>query len=131
MRKKIMVVDDDTLLREMLVDILESEGHETAAAENGNAGIELYETFSPEIIVTDIRMPGKNGFEMVQYIRENSPEIPVVFISGWFKADVDYSEAGINPLMYNLDAPWTYFLQKPFRVHQLIEIIGLIEIPCT
>jgi len=131
MSKKIMVVDDDTLLREMLVDILEDKGYEIAAAGNGSAGVELSKTFSPEIIITDIRMPEKNGLEMVQNIRETTPGIPVVFISGWAKPDMHHLETGTNTLKQNLDIPCTYFLRKPFRPHQLTEIIDQIETGCS
>lgn len=114
---RILFVDDDASLRETSALILKTFGYEVRTAEDGfQALIEL--RFSlPDLIVTDLRMPNMNGFELLSIIRQRFPHIPVIAISG------EFVESEPNCLI--ADA----FLQKgQYRPEQLAaKVVELIE----
>ncbi|WP_373216300.1 response regulator transcription factor [Ruminococcus sp. 5_1_39BFAA] len=81
MGKKILVADDDFLIRDLLRDILEQEGYEVAAAEDGIRALEYYRGHQDlDLIILDILMPGKNGLSVLREIHRNS-RIPVIMLT--------------------------------------------------
>jgi CheY-like chemotaxis protein len=78
---KILVIEDDDLMRNMLVEMLSRDGHETVAAENGVIGLSTLEKESFDLVVTDIVMPEKEGLETILTIRQTR-DIPIIAISG-------------------------------------------------
>ncbi len=82
--KKILVVDDEKDLREVLTDILKFEGFETRMAANGLEALKVMNEFYPHLIVTDIIMPECDGLTFFKEVsRLYSPPIPVIFMSGY------------------------------------------------
>ena len=71
MKAKILVVEDETPIRELYRAKLELEGFDVKTARDGREGLSLSESFVPELILLDIRMPGMNGDEMLLKLREN------------------------------------------------------------
>jgi len=127
MHKKLLIVDDDLLFRQMLVEILETQGYKITDAENGEEGVQTFVKFHPDLVITDIRMPKKNGLQMAQEILRYSPNTPIIFISGWFDIDGNYTE---NKSFFGQESFCIHFLKKPFRVPQLLKLISEIETPC-
>lgn len=125
--KKLLIVDDDTLFRQMLVEILETQGYKTTDAKNGEEGVQTFVKFHPDLVITDIRMPKKNGLQMVEEILGYSPSTPIIFISGWY--DIDGNSAK-NKSFLSKESLCIHFLKKPFRVPQLLKLISEIETPC-
>jgi len=124
MAKRLLVVDDDTIFRQMLIEILSSQGFEILEARDGEEGLELFkEGGSDLVVITDIRMPKKNGFQMAQDIHALSPTTPIIFISGWYDPGKIYAGKGIGPLLTKNKSPHIYFLRKPFRISQLVSLI--------
>ncbi|MBU0681011.1 MAG: response regulator [Proteobacteria bacterium] len=80
--KKILIIDDEPLVRNVLKTMLEKAGYEVKEASNGDDGIHLFHTFSPQLIITDIVMPVKNGIEVIMEIRETNPTVKFIAISG-------------------------------------------------
>ena len=80
---RIMVVDDDPFVGEMLAMILEDEGYSIETAENGNDALEKYR-IAPDIclLITDMNMPGMSGLELIAAIRAATPGIPVILLTG-------------------------------------------------
>lgn len=78
---KILVIEDDELMREMLVEMLVRDGHDVAAAANGVEGLERIKNETYELVVTDIVMPEKEGLETILAIRQ-SQNTPIIAISG-------------------------------------------------
>ncbi len=78
---KILIAEDDQFTREGLTDILESEGFLVTAAEDGEAAITLFSQQRPDLVILDIMMPGKNGYEVCRLVRKEDPEVPVIFLS--------------------------------------------------
>jgi YesN/AraC family two-component response regulator len=79
---RILIVDDDKLIRELLQQILEREGYETNTAINGNDAITKFNEYKPHLVVTDIIMPEKEGLELIQIFIKKDPFIKIMAISG-------------------------------------------------
>ena len=78
---KILVIEDDDLMRDMLVEMLARDGHEVLSASNGVEGLSRIEDESFELVVTDIVMPEKEGLETILSIRRTQ-SVPIIAISG-------------------------------------------------
>ena len=78
----ILVVDDEQAIRAALSDTLAFLGYEVATASNGTEGLRLFLKNSFELVVTDVQMPGMDGWTLAQRIKEASPNTPVVLITG-------------------------------------------------
>ena len=79
---KILIVDDEPIMRDMLTQMLLQDHHEVLMAENGEQGCAIYREEQPELIITDIVMPEKNGLEMLMDLKKEFPELRVIAISG-------------------------------------------------
>ena len=80
---KILVIEDDTEVRENLEEILQLEGYETIGAENGIEGLELAQTHLPDLIICDVMMPGLDGYQVLAALKENpdTATIPLIFLT--------------------------------------------------
>lgn len=78
---KILLVDDDVANSMFLKQYLETEGFEVAYAKDGNAGYGLYRSLQPQLILLDVNMPGMNGFELAQLIRETDSDVLIFFLT--------------------------------------------------
>jgi YesN/AraC family two-component response regulator len=79
---KILVIDDEPSIAIMLKKMLEKAGHEIEIALNGNEGLNLVDKFQPELLITDIVMPEKEGLELIFDLRKKKPELKIIAISG-------------------------------------------------
>jgi DNA-binding response OmpR family regulator len=81
---RVLVVDDDELLREQLAMVLERLGHSVIMAENGRAGLEAADRDAPDLVITDLSMPGMDGFELLERLKAGTrtQHIPVIVVSG-------------------------------------------------
>lgn len=79
---RIMVVEDDKAVRELLQEILKRAGHEVIAARNGKEAIALYQDTPADLVITNILMPEKEGLETIQEMRRDDPDIKIIAISG-------------------------------------------------
>lgn len=83
MSSAILVVDDEAANRETLCDLLAEEGYETASADSADAALELLETNEFDLIVTDLRMPGRDGVELLREARKLCPQTLVVLMTAY------------------------------------------------
>lgn len=81
---RVLVVDDDVMLRHLGKQMFESQGYEAHCAEDGFDGLSALKHSKPDLIVSDLRMPKMNGFEFLSVVRLRFPLIPVIVISGEF-----------------------------------------------
>ncbi len=83
MAKKILIVEDDKFLRELITKKLKDEGYETVGAADGEEGVEKVKKESPDIVLLDLILPGIDGFEVLSKIKEDPAlsSIPVVILS--------------------------------------------------
>jgi len=80
--RRILVIDDDTQIQQMLRQMLEREGYEVVDALDGNEGIKLYRQLPADLIIIDIIMPGKEGISTIIEIRQDFPDAKIIAISG-------------------------------------------------
>lgn len=86
-RFRLLVVDDDEAIREIISAMLTEQGYEIVTAEDGQQALELLPQFQPDLVVTDLRMPRMSGDELVRIMRESFPQLPVIVVSGEFLPD--------------------------------------------
>ena len=80
--RKVLTVDDDEFVREILAAYLEDSGYEVLQAENGRLGLETFRREKPDLVMLDLRMPEMDGLEVLGYITKESPDTPVILVSG-------------------------------------------------
>lgn len=80
--RKLLIIDDDTIVRQSVVAYLEDSGFEVYEVGDGPSGLEAFRQYSPDLVLTDLRMPGMDGLQVLKQIHEESPEAPVIVISG-------------------------------------------------
>ncbi len=116
----ILVIDDDAAMRRLILRVLGARGHALLEAENGQQGLTLVENRQPDLIITDILMPGKEGIETIREVLDRWPGTKIIAISGG---------GGSQNLMF-LEAAKAFgayaSLAKPFRPEQLIEIVDKV-----
>ena len=79
---KILVLDDELSILLMIKKMLEKDGHEVETALNGKEGMELFEKNKPDLLITDIIMPEKEGLETIIELKKKHPELKIIAISG-------------------------------------------------
>ena len=115
---RVLVIDDSRTMTDMLWNCLSSEGFDVITAENGNQGIKAIEEYRPDLVLTDIIMPEKNGIEVAMYLRMNYPDIRVIAMtSGGTISAQDH----LNNIM-KLGAD--YMLKKPFKKDEVLHAIS-------
>ena len=82
MMKKILIIDDDDLFRDMMKKLLERAGYQVFEAMNGYDGLKMAEKMNADLIVTDIIMPEKEGIETIIELRKDHPETKIIAVSG-------------------------------------------------
>lgn len=84
---RILLVEDDVMVSEMLQEHLELGGYEVATAADGIEGLEVFQVFKPDLVVTDYAMPRMNGVTMILRLHEMAPDLPVIMVTGYAYAD--------------------------------------------
>jgi two-component system NtrC family response regulator len=83
MAAKILIIDDDTSLRRVLEYNLQEEGYDVVTAGDGEAGLRLFSEQQPALVITDLKMPGMSGFQVLQQVKEQSPQTLVLVITAF------------------------------------------------
>jgi DNA-binding NtrC family response regulator len=115
---KILVVDDEEIVRDTLKQLLDFLGCQVDCAENGNSGLQALEDRCYDVALVDIRMPNLNGMGFLRRSKEIRPNMPVIIITG-HGSDSTRTEA--------LAAGAFSFLQKPFRFSDIKELMDRVE----
>ena len=110
---RILVVDDEKIIRYTLCALLEFAGHETIEASDGEEAIQLYREALPDLVITDIKMPKKDGLEVIQDLKADFPNVKIIAITGY--------EPDTLPLAEELGASYT--LTKPYRTGELMDVV--------
>lgn len=80
--KKILTIDDEKGIRDSFRNFLEDYNYQVLSAKNGKEGIQLIQEHLPDLVLTDLVMPEVNGFEVLEWVKSNRPDLPVITISG-------------------------------------------------
>ena len=111
----ILVVDDDSDIREVLGDRLESLGYRVLAAETAKAGLELLERQNPQLVLLDIEMPDMNGIDMLREIRRREHDVTVVMITAY--GTIERAVEAMKEGAYD-------FIPKPFEPDHVALIVA-------
>ena len=114
--KKILLVEDTAHLAEEIADILRMEGFHTVIGNHSSHAVELLNTIQFDLVITDILMPGMDGFELIQYIRskEQLKSIPIIILS---------SKASEQDKAQGRSVGANAFLLKPCKIKELLVVV--------
>jgi len=115
---KILVIDDDPSILTMLKKMLEREGYEVDTACNGSEGLDKIEDSPPDLLITDIVMPEKEGMELIFHLRRKKPELKIIAISGGGRFNY---EGYLTSAKY-LGADLTF--QKPLSHKEFVQAVS-------
>ncbi len=115
MKKRLVVIEDDKIVRENILIILTEEGYEVNSADNGYAGLELIKKENPDLVICDIMMEGISGYDVLKLVREVM-EKPVPFI--FLTAKIDSED-----LRKAMELGADDYLHKPFKSLELLKAI--------
>jgi two-component system response regulator VicR len=113
---RVLVVEDDPALARVLSDTLASEGYETKATSDGNAAIGVAAAFAPDLVLLDIGLPGKSGFELCRLWREG-PRLPIIMLT---------ARSLKNDKLRGLEVGADDYVTKPFDLDELIACVRAV-----
>lgn len=115
---KILLIEDDENLSYLLQQQLEYSGYETATAKDGPEGLSIYQQLKPDLVISDLELPGEDGVTAVRRMRSaDHREVRTIYMSGdleQFRAELDRE----------LDRPEVALLAKPFSYRQLMQLVA-------
>jgi DNA-binding NtrC family response regulator len=112
-RPSILVVDDESAILVSLGILFKNEGFEVATAQGGKAGLEALEQRPPDVLLTDIRMPGISGMDLLAAARQQAPEMPVILMTA--QAELRTAIDAVNQGAFQ-------YIQKPFETTALVAL---------
>ena len=120
--KRLLIVDDEPVVREVLCNTLHQAGYKVVAAADGESGLALFRerAESWDLVLLDLTMPGMGGEEVFRLIREQKPALPILMMSGYDESEVTLRLDGQGS---------SGFLQKPLRPQQVLECIHSVLNP--
>jgi DNA-binding response OmpR family regulator len=113
---RILVIDDDELLRGVLAKALVYAGHEVIQAADGQQGVELFHATGVDLVITDLVMPVQEGVETITRLRRAKPKLPIIAISGGVANSKLYLEIASKIGAKRI-------LQKPFTPTELLLVV--------
>ena len=108
---KLLICEDDPLIRDGLHDILSAEGFTCSTAEDGNAALLQYKSMQPDIVLLDIMMPGRDGYAVCREIRAQNSQVAILFISAKSE-EIDQ--------VLGLELGADDYIMKPFGKHEVV-----------
>lgn len=117
---KILLVEDDDLVRDMLTQVLSRAGHQVTGVANGEEAVESLRKDEPELMITDIIMPKKSGITLISEVKNAFPDLEIIAISGGGRLD----PTGYLDLSETLGAAVSF--EKPIDNHALLMAIDLL-----
>ena len=109
----ILVVDDESAILDTVRILLKNEGFDVTVAQGGKAGLEAVATQAPQVVLSDIRMPGAGGIDILKAAREKDPDVPVILMTA--QAELKTAIEAVNQGAFA-------YLQKPFQNAELVAI---------
>lgn len=114
-QKSVLVVDDDPAIRQYITDALEESGYRVRAASDGGSALAAVERSRPDLILLDVRMPGINGWDVLNELRSAAgPHCPIVIMTGQYEGQDQALGSGAQG-----------YLAKPFELDDLLESVDL------
>jgi signal transduction histidine kinase/CheY-like chemotaxis protein len=118
-RTRMLVVDDEDFVRELIGEILEGEHCDVYLAESGSEALSMFGKMTFDAVFTDVGMPGMSGWELAREIRQISTSVPIAVITGWGEAvgSHEQKEAGVD-----------WVVAKPFTADRIIELVRDVDL---
>ncbi len=110
----VLIVDDERSMRDFLKILLEKEGHKVAIAESGKIGMEILHNQKIDVVISDIRMPGMTGIELLELAKGEFPELPIIMITAFASPD--------DAVVAMKNGAFDY-ITKPFNVDEIKSVI--------
>ena len=107
---KILVIDDEPGIRDLLDTLLRRKGYDVVLAGSGRKGLEFFRREHPDVIVLDLKMPGMDGLTVLQQIRSLDPKKPVIVLTGAWTAEAEQKVRALGA---------TECVEKEFSLHRL------------
>lgn len=103
---RVLIVDDEEMERVLMTSLLEPEGHELSYAEDVGTAYDLCRSTDPDVVITDLAMPGASGLRLIKDLREQLFDVPIIAVSKWAADQLDLAqEYGADFILYKpLDA---------------------------
>ena len=117
---RVLVVDDEELVRDTVVQALEGDGHEVVTANDGQEAVALFQACRADIVITDILMPNKEGIQTIGELRQLDPGVKIIAMSGGGRV----KNASFLDVAKQLGAHET--LKKPFQMTQLQQLVAKV-----
>jgi DNA-binding response OmpR family regulator len=114
---RILVVDDEEQVRDMLQEMLQSTGHEVLVASNGDAALAMLRESACDLVIADIFMPGKTGLDTIKEVHQEHPDVKIVALSGGGGFD------RFDVLEMAPESGATITMKKPIDLEELVMII--------
>lgn len=114
-RSKLLIVDDELNIRRILQMAFEKLGHQVMVAEDARVALQLLEANNFDLVITDVTMPGMNGYELQKIIHENQPEVPVIIMTAF--GTIPQAVAAIRNGAFE-------YVTKPFDLDQLKKLVA-------
>ena len=111
---KILVADDEAMMRNLILKILESEGYQVTVVSSGNEAVEKLKAEKYDLLLTDVKMPGMTGFDLLKQVKVEWPEMAIIIMTGYGDA---YSVK--EALLLGADE----YLSKPFKSQEVTLIV--------
>lgn len=115
---RVLIVDDDPLVRETIVLMAARANHDVVEAENGAVALQRYRSAPADVVVMDVLMPVMEGIETIRALRERDPAVKIIAISGSRRHDAS------RYLKYARDLGADAVLAKPFQARELLDCIA-------
>jgi CheY-like chemotaxis protein len=113
-KAKILVIEDEEHVRDILSAILIEGGHEVETASSGSQGIKMFEQKEFDLVLTDLGMPEMSGWEVAEKVKSSNKKVPVALITGW---NIELKESELKKSGVYL------VVQKPFEVNQVLRLV--------
>lgn len=110
----LLIVDDEVVLRQLLKKILAREGYQIHTSEDGCAALEFLESNQVDIVITDMKMPGMDGMELMRRVKKQYPKVGVIFMTA-FGNTVTVKDALLNGA--------DEYITKPFRSYEISMVV--------
>ena len=114
-RPRVLVIDDEKVVRDSCARILTTEGNIVKSAENGDIGLKIFKEFHPDLVLVDLKMPGKGGIEVLEEIESADPNVVKIVITGY--ATVSSAVDAMKRGAYD-------FIPKPFTPDEILLIVA-------
>ncbi len=117
MAKKILLAEDEEMLGGIVRDTLEAHGFEVALASDGKIALSLFQSFSPDLIILDVMMPERSGYEVAEIIRKTDKLVPIIFLT---------AKSQTVDVLKGFSIGANDYVKKPFSLEELVARVQVL-----